>query len=475
MASNKTDTERLFEHFPLQPRAPIRAIAFGGGGPAVGNSIGFLLALEAWNQKAEDEDRGRRRVDFPVWVAGCVGAWLTCLYHMSDARQGKTKAQATAEWIGEFFRDNDEYAMFPAPTTFTPDLPEMIRGALSFMSDPRTYQGLVVPNSVARAYRDVVDYYLHPERWNPGDFCLLMLNSVFAPSPASRFLMGLLYRTPIPGLNRLWFDERYSLLKKVTDGLVKIRGKDYPDIYVNAYNIADHESQMFSNHTRINPEKIKPLDSAALCATSALPYVLSPIEIDGKLHIEGALVDSFCFEAVRYLDKLSPHAKSGAGTEINEVWISQIVHHKQVQAPQNLLDALNNLIMLYAGTTSRYDIQCFINDHNHGEYARFMLDKLDELAPAGSAGAKRAKAKAPAKPADRKPPPDPIEYLRLPIQAKTTHYWSQQNLKDSIEASRDECYEYIERYGKSLTDKGWRTPDPEQIFVSQEEPTKLCD
>jgi predicted acylesterase/phospholipase RssA len=449
------DVDAELAKVALSPREPRRAVAFGGGGPAVGISIGFLLALEEWNTISREEGRDHHVIDFPVWVAGCVGAWLTCLYHICDESKGpQSKAQRTADQIRSFFRDDQEYAHFPAPTTFTPDIPELIKSATAYLVDPRNYSGLIVPGQMLRAYQDLVDYYLKPSRWNHGDFCYLMLNSFLAPNPASRFITSLLYQTKIPGLNRLWFDKDYSLLKGIGEKLEKLEESDR-SIYINAYSLDRHKSQIFSNKWR-QSESTKKLTIEALCASSALPYILSPVKVDGETYVEGALIDSFCFEAVRGIDhsiqqsiqeSMNASLNGRIVDSINEVWVSQIVDHSQVKAPTNLLEALNNLIMLYAGTTSRHDVEVFVNEHNRLEYMRHLMtlsDGPDMYIPR------------------------PIEFLRLPIQSETQYLWSHENFDNSVAKSKQCCLKFIEAYSTRVEPTGWRTPDMKNIFVKRE-------
>jgi len=403
----------------LAPREPKRALAFGGGGPAVGISLGFLLALEEWNSRARDRGRDGCVIEFPVWVAGCVGGWLTCLYHLCD----EPRAQKVEEMIRGFFRETVMYENFPCPKTFTPDVPAQILEGFKFLIDPRRYPNLVVPDQIARGWRDMVDFYLTPSRWNRGDFSYMLLNSILAPNPAARLTMTLLYKTPVPGLNTLWFGEDYSLLKQFD--LKKLESPALPHIYINSYNLDTHRSDIYTNHPQGRPIKADPITMPALCASSALPYILSPVQVGSQTHIEGALVDSFCFEAVHEC-----HA------DINEIWVSRIVDHSQVREPKNLLDALNNLIMLYAGTTSRNDIELFAHHINHEE----LMD----------CQASRRKA-------------DPIEVLQLPVESTTTYLWSYENLDNSLRRSKANCLKFIEDYCATL-DRGQRVPRMHNVF-----------
>ncbi|KXJ54234.1 MAG: hypothetical protein AXW12_12790 [Thalassospira sp. Nap_22] len=45
--------------------------------------------------------------------------------------------------------------------------------------------------------------------------------------------------------------------------------------------------------------------------------------------------------------------------DLDEVWVSRILDIKQIRQPENLYDALNNLVMLFAATTSEDDVKLF--------------------------------------------------------------------------------------------------------------------
>jgi len=424
MAQLATRAERAAIHQTMTGtvQTPRRAVAFGGGGPAVGISVGFLRALDEWNAAMDENKQPHRRIDFPVWMAGCVGGWLTCLYHL--CRQ--PKAGNVEKQIRTFFRNDLMYDKYPSPTTFTPDIPGLIEAGFKYLIDPQSYRNLVVPSEIARGYYNILDTYLKGGRWNAGDFCYLMLNSALVPNPAARMMISLFYKPEIPGLNRLWFDKEYSLLNKID--LKKLEAPTHPDIYINSYNLATHRSDVYCNHPAKAPFSTQPITMEALCASSALPYILSPVKVDGAPHIEGALVDSFCFQAVHKNHQ-----------DLTEVWISQIVDHTQIREPRNLLDALNNLIMLYAGTTSRHDIQMCVNQLNHDEYARAIND-----------GNHRPKW---------------IECFRLPVYKDTNYFWSESNFDRSVNESYRRCKRFIKFYDSGRTRSGRRRTQASNLFV----------
>jgi hypothetical protein len=420
--SNRLTPEQKADLFGEQVRAPKRALAFGGGGPAVGISIGFLLALEKWNQLQAQSSRTEHLViDFPVWAAGCVGGWLSCLYHLEDSDH---KAQAVRKKMSSFFREPEMYSMFPSPKTFTPDIPEILAAGLKFFVNQSNYKNLVVPDQIQKAYFEILNYYLTPSKWNSGDFAYLMLNSVFAPNPASRLIMSLLYKSEIPGLNKLWYGPEYSILKNFDLQTLK---NIKTHLYINSYNIDQHRNDIYSNHLdwpdehQRNPNikaGVKEITMQALCASSALPYVMQPVKLDDELHMEGAAVDSFCMDAIYHLH-----------SDLNEVWVSRIVDHSQLKAPKNLLDALNNLIMIYAGTTSKNDIQLFV-DKIHREELLYALHQ--------------------SRTGNNEYQPHLIEVIELPVWSKAEYYWTLDNLDACIQASEAACMEVIKNYATGL-------------------------
>ena len=58
-----------------------RAIALGGGGPAVGLGLGALKRLQEAN------------LTFDVWSLSCIGAWLGCVYHAAPKGTGIETAE----------------------------------------------------------------------------------------------------------------------------------------------------------------------------------------------------------------------------------------------------------------------------------------------------------------------------------------------------------------------------------------------
>jgi len=66
-----------------------RALALGGGGPAVGLSIGALNALK------------EAGITFDVWTCACIGAWLGVVYNQAEpGKQINTCEQFFGKFLG---------------------------------------------------------------------------------------------------------------------------------------------------------------------------------------------------------------------------------------------------------------------------------------------------------------------------------------------------------------------------------------
>jgi len=368
-----------------------RALTLAGGGPAVGISVGFLKALQ-----------DHPEIEFDVWSLSCVGAWLACIYHVSPDRA--RKLDFVMDTMRGFFRPDEVYDKFPCPTVFLPDFPEYLEASLKFMVDPTSYENLVVPGEILSGYRQLLDFYLTPSKWNRGDLAHLVLNGLLAPNPASRFLMSMAYKSPLPGMNKLWFGPDYSLLKGFDMDLLQL--DDVPLLYHNAYNVDAQELELFSNK---NPRYQK-ITTQTLCACSGLPYILSPVEINGTTYVEGATIDT-----VGVWDLLRNHP------DLDEVWIS-ILDRRQVRPHRNLLEALNNLVMLFASTTSSDGVELFkyhLKEENRRRRERANLTGTR---------------------------PRLIRLVEMPVDSETCYEWTHSNLDASIRNSYESSKRVLDSY-----------------------------
>lgn len=304
-----------------------RAIALAGGGPAVGLSIGSLKRLH------EEPD-----LRFDVWTLSCIGAWLGIVWNQAEPGQ---EADTSVDFFRGIFRPDDVYDRFPIAAAFAPDWVECARNTMDFILDPRSYRNLVVPDAILAATEELVRFATDPRQWSNSNFNTLILNQILAVNPWSRFMTSLMYKSKTKGLSRIYYPDSALLAEIKFENLYK-PGK--PVLYHNAYNLTDDRLELFSNAN----SKYQRISGHTLCACSALPYVEEPVVMDGRTYCEGATVDTVNFE-----DLLKNHP------DLDEVWVSRILDIKQVRKPDNLYDALNNLVMLFAATTSEDDVKLF--------------------------------------------------------------------------------------------------------------------
>lgn len=304
-----------------------RAIALAGGGPAVGLSIGSLKRLH------EEPD-----IHFDVWTLACIGAWLGIVWN--QAEPGK-EVDTSIDFFRGIFRPDDLYDKFPIAAAFAPDWVESARNVVTFALDPKSYENLIVPDAIMAAYEELVRFVTDPRQWTNSNLNTLILNQILAVNPWSRFMTSMIYKNKTQGLARLYYQDS-ALLRRIRFENLYRPGK--PVLYHNAYNLTDDRLELFSNAN----SKYERISGRTLCACSALPYIEEPVVIDGKTYCEGATVDTVNFE-----DLLKNHP------DLDEVWVSRILDIKQVRKPENLYDALNNLVMLFAATTSEDDVKLF--------------------------------------------------------------------------------------------------------------------
>ncbi|MBR9970795.1 patatin-like phospholipase family protein [Magnetospirillum sulfuroxidans] len=304
-----------------------RAICLAGGGPAVGLSLGTLKRLH------EEAD-----IKFDVWSLACIGAWLGIVWNQADPG---TEAEVSESFFRGIFRPDDVYDRFPIAAAFAPDYQASMGNMVSFMLDPTSYRNLVVPAAIQEAWMDILRFAGDPSQWSQANFNTLILNQVMAVNPVSRFITSLMYKSKTRGLSRIYYPNS-AFLQQIDFKRLYEPGR--PAIYHNAYNLTDDRLELFSN----NDHKYAKISAETLCACSALPYIEEPVVIGDKTYCEGATVDTVNFE-----DLMRNHP------DLDEIWVSRILDIKQVRKPENLYDALNNLVMLFAATTSEDDVKLF--------------------------------------------------------------------------------------------------------------------
>ncbi len=305
-----------------------RAIALAGGGPAVGLSIGALKALK------------RAGITFDVWSCSCVGSWLGVVYNQADPGR---EIETVGQFFKDIFRPDEEYARFPIASVFAPDFHGMVNDSVEFALNPKNYANLLVPEAIKRASDDLLRFAANPGQWSVANLNSVFLNDVLAVNPVSRFLTSMIFMSANNGLSRLYYPDS-SFLKTIR--FDRLYQPDKPPIYFNAYNLTKKKLQMFTNK-KGHPDYM-PIGPESLCANSALPYIVAPVSIGDDIYCEGATIDTVNFE---HLIQNHP--------DLDEVWVSRILDRKQVRPAENLYQSMNNLVMLFASTTSEDDVKLF--------------------------------------------------------------------------------------------------------------------
>ena len=304
-----------------------RAICLAGGGPAVGLSLGALERLHR-----------EKDIHFDVWSLACIGAWLGIVWN--QAEPGK-EFETSDSFFRGIFRPDDVYERFPIAAAFAPDFEAATENALNFVLDSDNYRNLVVPEAIKTASEDMLGFMTDPGRWSQANFNTMLLNDVLAVNPVSRFMTSLMYKSNTKGLARVFYPDS-AFLQQIDFQALYQPGR--PVLYHNSYNLTDQRLELFSN----KDSKYQKISAETLCACSALPYIEEPVTMNGKVYCEGATIDTVNFE-----DLLANHP------DLDEVWVSRILDRKQIRQPHNLYDALNNLVMLFAATTSEDDVKLF--------------------------------------------------------------------------------------------------------------------
>jgi predicted acylesterase/phospholipase RssA len=399
-------------------KAKRRAICLAGGGPAAGLHIGVLNGLKNSGVTFDKKQ--------DVWALSCIGAWVGVIYN--QAEKGK-EIEETTKFFRDVFRNDASFKSFPANTVFTPDWAGNAEAMLDFLVDPSSYRNAFVPREIIKSFmytvaairrgasRTVREKTVGGEKFeefelaefSEGDFNRWTLNHVLAVNPAVRFLTGLLYKSKVSGLSRLYYpDSRFLNNIKFE----KLNGNEKPFIFHNAWNLTDQKLVLFANRdkpaefiasTRHEVEGyISPINSASLCACSALPFIEQTVEIDGKVYCEGALIDT-----VNFTNLLRDN-------ELDEVWISRIVDANQVLPPRNLHDSLANLCELFCATVGEDDVDLF-----------------KCCGPADAVARERWKK---------------ITIVEIPVDPTINFDWSHCNLDHGIRCGERAAYQAVERY-----------------------------
>ena len=357
-----------------------RAIALGGGGPAVGLGLGALKRLE------------EAGLTFDVWSLSCIGAWLGCVYHAAPKGNGIAVAEEFFRAVG---RPDRLYSKFPIPTPFAPDFVGNYFRAIRYLMNPASYRDIVLPIEFYSAMQRVLRLLIDRRSWNRSSFNMTMLNDVIAENPLARFLTSLVYRSGVTGIARMYYPDHPTSGIHFDIEWSNLFLPDRPVLYFNAYNLTDQRPELFVN--RKDHPLYRSMTIQNLMACSALPYLLEPIEIDGKIYCEGATVDT-----VNFRDLIDNHP------DLDEIWVVRILAKNQIHPPKTLLDAFNNLVMLFASTTSEDSIALF----------RLYLQERGSR----------------------------VRIVEVPVYGNILYEWSYGNLQQSIQGGYDEADKVVKAY-----------------------------
>lgn len=315
-----------------------RAITLAGGGPAAGLHIGVLQRLA---------EAGMR---FDVWALSCIGAWVGIVYNQCE--EGKESEQTYEFFNKHVFRNDLSYDRFPINSVFGPDWFGNTRALMTFIADPKNYENILVPEHLAKSWRETASFFSRPSKWTEGDFNQWVLNHALAPNPFVRFLASMMYLSPINGLSKIYYPESEFMKSIKFD---RLYSDDKPFIFHNAWNLDAKRLDLFSNKPLVG---YKDISAGSLCACSALPFVEGTVDLAGSTYCEGALVDTVNFYNLVQEDHFITKLDEDPFT-LDEIWISRIVDAKQIRKPENLHDGLANLCQLFAATVGEDDVSLF--------------------------------------------------------------------------------------------------------------------
>ncbi len=209
----------------------------------------------------------------------------------------------------------------------------------------------------------------------------------------------------MPGLNKLWYGPDYTLLKGFDMSLLE--ADDVPVLYHNAYNV----------------------DRQAIAAVFEQERQLSEDHHTDAMRLQRSAVHSVAgrdqwhdlcrrrdVDTVGFWHLLKDHP------DLDEVWVCRILDSHQIRPHHNLVEALNNLVMLFASTTSEDDVKLF----------KFHLKDLNEQRAAEAAKSKTQ--------------PHLIDLIEFPVDYYTSYEWTHTNLRASTAASCVAARQTIQDY-----------------------------
>lgn len=306
-----------------------RAIALSGGGPPVGLQVGALKALDELD------------IEFEVFTTDCIGSWTACIY---NSHQKAKRYEKMKEFYDACFVPDDIFDGFSVPTNiFIVDYFKDFMAYWEKLFEYDTYQGLLLPE---RIYEYVL-HYLNPANFPQNSVDLSqMFTKAMSLNPFSRLMFKLFYQNRKTGKSWLLGPGNYGedFVNQFID-LEKLMELDAM-IYFNAFNLSQKRINLFVN--RKDHPKYKPISLKTLKANSSILGYLENWDIEGDQFCEGAVVDTVNFRGL-----LANHS------DLDEVWVLNILDYKIVEPPRNQLEADLLAVELPMTTIAQSDIKLF--------------------------------------------------------------------------------------------------------------------
>lgn len=197
------------------------------------------------------------------------------------------------------------------------------------------YRSATMLNPVfAAAYKGIYDNP-YTRLWTDS---MQMMLATFCPTDLSPSSKGMCAHVP-------WIDHAVDF-----EALKNFEG----DFYINAYNITDHQMELFRNG-EITTEHFK--------AALSFPMIYPPYELNGKHYIEGAAID-----ALNYKSLVNQHP------EIDTIVVFDVLGiDKLIREPRDLYDSWVLSIITPIVELAKDDTKLFELKHNTGPNKRDLL------------------------------------------------------------------------------------------------------
>jgi predicted acylesterase/phospholipase RssA len=325
-----------------------RALALSGGGPPVGLQVGALKALD------------KHGIDFDVFTTDCIGSWTACIY---NSHRKRTRIKKMKEFYEACFVPDDIFDGFSVPTNiFVVDYFQDLMAYWEKLFDFETYQGLWLPERINEFMLDCLNPLKFPR--NSVDLSQIFTRAM-SLNPFSRLMFKLYYQNRKTGRSWLLGPGNYGddFVSRYID-FEKLMAMESM-IYFNAFNLSKRRINLFVN--RKDHPKYKSISLKALKANSSILGYLENWDIDGDQFCEGAVIDT-----VNFRDLLANHS------DLNEVWVVNILDYKEVHPPLNQLEADLLAVELPMTTIAQSDIKLFsFYLQEAGLYDKIKLIKIN--------------------------------------------------------------------------------------------------